>query len=449
MSFDDSLVLAHGGVEGALPMPLSLFVYALLAIVLVAYLALRVRSAPVLPWPVGRLLPGWFQGVVRGGAALLGALGLVGWVVVLTAALFGNQSPATNITWLALSAGFLALFPVLSVLFGDLWRAVSPYRTLARGWTWLVGADGRGGTGPLARIWAGGEQPPAWAGWVAPVGVLSLGWCLLARESPEEPAGLGVWLLVYSLVILAGTLRWGMAWVDRAEGFGVLFGLFASLAPLRRTPDGVVLGPPLVGPRGVEPTPGAAGTLAVALALVLFDGFSTADPWIDVVQDAEGAMWTLLHSVGLLVAVALVVAVALGLARIVALDGRPDALALALVPGFVAVVAGATVAHDLPVVLIDGQFLPILASDPYGQGWDLFGTRSNSPDFELLSAATFAWLESAAVAIGVVGSMLVGHDLLARRKGAAPLVRSLFVWSVAVAAAGTAALVLVLGAGGE
>ena len=67
----DALVLAHGGVEGALPMPLSLFVYALVAIVLVAYLALRLRPATVLPWPAGRLLPGWFQGLVKAEPSLL------------------------------------------------------------------------------------------------------------------------------------------------------------------------------------------------------------------------------------------------------------------------------------------------------------------------------------------------------------------------------------------
>jgi hypothetical protein len=415
-------------------MPFSLFLYALGAIVLVAYLALRFRTDPVLDAGAGRVLPGWCQAVVRVGAAVLGVLGVVGWAVVLTAGLFGNPSPATNVTWLALSTGLLALFPLLSVLLGDVWRAVSPYRTFGR----------------LAERWVHEDvEAPAWAGWVAPLGVLSLAWFLLARESADEPRGLGAWLLVYSLVILGGTVRWGRAWVDRAEGFGVLFGLFASLAALRRSDEGVVGGPPLVGALAVRATPAVGATLAVGLATVLFDGFTLADPWIEIVRETEGLSYVLAHTVGLVIAVALVLMVGLGTARFsAAADADADEVAVGLVPAFIAVVAGITVAHDLPVVLIEGQFLPILASDPYGQGWDLFGTSSNAVEFDLLSAATFAWLESAAIALGVVGSMLVAHDVLVARTDVRPTPRALSDVACAVAAASLAGIALILGAGG-
>lgn len=429
------MVLAHGGVEGALPMPLSLFLYGLVAIVAVALLVLRARPDPVLGGGGARVLPGWVQAPARVGHVLLAALGLVGWAVVLTAALFGNASPATNVAWLALSTGFLALFPIVSVVFGDVWRAVSPYRTLGRAIERVAGAD---------------AEPPAWARWLAPVAVGSLLWMLLAPASPDLPRPLGWWLLGYSVVVLGGAFRWGMAWVERVEGFGVLFSALASLAVLHRTPEGLAAGPPLVRARDRVLDASAVAVLLVAVAGSLFDGFSLTDPWIEVIGGYEDAGWALVSTVGLVVAVFVVAAVWLGLGRVLAdpLDRPPEAAAVLLGGALVPLTAGALLAHDLPQVLIEGQFLPILASDPYGEGWDLFGTASNAVDFELLSSQTFAWLESAVVALGAVGSMLVGHDLLTVA-GRRRLPRALTALAVVVALAAVASAWLVLGSAGD
>jgi hypothetical protein len=432
---------AHGGVEGALGMPFSLYLYLLAALLLVVYLALRAQPAPLVPSSVGRSVlhpPTWLRLGAQVGGHLLGA---VVWLVVLTAGLFGTESSASNIIWLASSVGLLAAFSFVSVLVGDLWRALSPFR----------------GLGLLARRWVPDDaEPPAWAGWVAPAGVLSLAWFLLARENVDEPRGLGAWMLVYSLVIVAGTLRWGLAWVHRAEGFGVLFGLFASLAFLhgeQRDDDAqsdLRVRWPLVGAAGLVPTPGAALTLAAGLALVLFDLFSTTDLWLDLLREADGTTFVLMQSAGLLLAFGLAVVVAMAVGR-GAGDG-PDAgqhLPVLLVPGFVGVVAGLTIAQDLPTLLIDGQFLPILASDPYGQGWDLFGTSANVVEFEPLTAAVFAWIEYGAIIVGSLASLLVGHDVLASRDDVRPLSRSLFVLGVAVGLVALAGLAMVLGASAD
>lgn len=429
------MVLAHGGVEGALPMPLSLFLYGLVAIVAVALLVLRTRPEPVLGGGGACLLPGWVQAAGRVGHVVLAAVGLVGWAVVLTAALFGNASPATNVAWLALSTGFLALFPIVSVVFGDVWRAVSPYRTLGRALERLVGPA---------------HEPPAWARWLAPVAVASLLWMLLAPASPDQPRPLGWWLLVYSAVVLGGAVRWGMAWVERVEGFGVLFSALASLAVLHRTDEGLAAGPPLVRARDRVLDAAAVAVLLVAVAGSLFDGFSLTDPWIEVIGGYEDAGWALVSTVGLLAAVLVAAGVWLGLGRAVAdaLDRPAEAAAVVLGGALVPLAAGALLAHDLPQVLIEGQFLPILASDPYGEGWDLFGTASNAVDFELLSSQTFAWLESAVVALGAVGAMLVGHDLLTVA-GPRRLPRALAALAVVVALAAVASAWLVLGSAGD
>ena len=38
-------------------------------------------------------------------------------------------------------------------------------------------------------------------------------------------------------------------------------------------------------------------------------------------------------------------------------------------------------AHYLTFLIFEGQAIGYLASDPFGQGWDLFGTASNAIDY--------------------------------------------------------------------
>ena len=58
-------------------------------------------------------------------------------VVVLAAALFGTTDPFGNIapTWVYVI--FWVGMPVLSLLFGNVWRALSPWRAIADGFVWV------------------------------------------------------------------------------------------------------------------------------------------------------------------------------------------------------------------------------------------------------------------------------------------------------------------------
>jgi hypothetical protein len=432
------VTLAHAsGLFGGLPMPYPLFLYGMAAVVGVAWVVVRTRPNQILkPW-VPRLLPGWAQAVARVGTVVLQVVGVAGWLVVLTAGLFGNPEAQTNVAWLAISVGFLALLPLLSVLLGDVWRAVSPYRTL--------GAS-------LARVAPADAAPPGWAPWLAPVAVFSLAWMLLAHHDPQSPRALGWWLLIYSVVVLGGALRWGRRWVDEVEGFGVLFSLLASVAVFGRRAagegtEGLVLRRPLSGVAEVVPSAAGGAVLLTFLGIIVFDGFSLTQVWFDVIGTAERWADTAFSTGGLVLTVLVCTLVALTAARVAAnrTDQDPAAVAVALMPVLVPLAAGLGVAHDLPAVVVDGQFLPILASDPYGQGWDLFGTASDAIDYEVLSLATYAWLQSAAVALGSIAALVVAHDVVLPWGNGRRAALGAVAVAVAIAAVGVIALLL----GGE
>ena len=67
-------------------------------------------------------------------------------------------------------------------------------------------------------------------------------------------------------------------------------------------------------------------------------------------------------------------------------------------------------AHYLTFLLFEGQAVRYLASDPFGQGWDLFGTAHAAIDYSLLSQNGAWYLRSAFVVLGHVAALILAHD---------------------------------------
>ena len=99
-----------------------------------------------------------------------------------------------------------------------------------------------------------------------------------------------------------------------------------------------------------------------------------------------------------------------------------------LVPIALAYVA----AHYFTLLLFQGQAVEFLASDPLGDGSDLFGTADSQIDFTLIgSNATWYWQVGFVVA-GHVAALTLAHDrALALYEDAKLAVRSQY-WMLAV-----------------
>ena len=83
----------------------------------------------------------------------------------------------------------------------------------------------------------------------------------------------------------------------------------------------------------------------------------------------------------------------------------PD-FVLPLVP-----IAGAyLVAHYFSLFLIQGQFIITLASDPFGRGWDLFGTVDFAPNLAIVSPETVWYVQVASLVVGHVAGLAIAHD---------------------------------------
>ena len=83
----------------------------------------------------------------------------------------------------------------------------------------------------------------------------------------------------------------------------------------------------------------------------------------------------------------------------------PD-FVLPLVP----IAAAYVIAHYFTSFVITGQFMFALISDPFGRGWDLFGTADFAPNLAIVSPETVWYVQVAALVVGHVAGLAIAHD---------------------------------------
>ena len=83
-------------------------------------------------------------------------------------------------------------------------------------------------------------------------------------------------------------------------------------------------------------------------------------------------------------------------------------------------------------------------SDPFGRGWDLFGTINHTIDYRIVEQAWLRWTQLALLVAGHLVALVVLHDTalrLLRRRAAA---RALWAMTALVCGSITAGVLLVL-----
>ena len=131
------LIIAHGLVGRAdLPVPEGVFIAAAAVVLVVSFLALAGGwSRPRLQtWRERRLLR-----LPLAADVVLGALGVLAFAVTVYAGLAGTSQETDNLAPTMVYVLFWVGVPFASVLLGDVWRLLSPWRAVGR----TVGADAR------------------------------------------------------------------------------------------------------------------------------------------------------------------------------------------------------------------------------------------------------------------------------------------------------------------
>lgn len=406
-------VLAHG-ISGAtdLPIPLS---YALIGAAWAltfsfAVLAFAWREPRLDPDSPGIRLPGAARAVLDSTVArtLLATAGSIGAAGVVAAGFAGSQHPADNpvpgIVYIFVWVGV----PVASLVFGPVWKVVSPLRAAHR---LLCRCTGRAPGQGLLRY------PESWGYRPAAVLLFSFVWLELASPEPGSVLAVTIWFTGYLVLSTVGLVVFGTVWAERADPLEVYSSLLARLSPLARGADAApVLRWPLNNLAG---TPALLGSVAVAATLLgstAFDSFSMFPGWRDLLIEVGGdstLITTLLRTAGLLGFILVVWAVfelatraTGGLTR----EQRarlPILLAHSLTP----IVAGYIIAHYLTFLVEKGQATLILCADPFGRGWNLAGLADLEVHYILSShPSVLATIKVLAVLTGHILGVAAAHD---------------------------------------
>ena len=234
------------------------------------------------------------------------------------------------------------------------------------------------------------------------------------------------------------------AWSRNGEGFAVYFNFFSRISIWETRDREVGVRPPLGGLPRLDAGAGTVFFVTVMIGTVTFDGFSQGQLWKDLSVDAAQAIDGIVGldaapkvvaTVGLLVAVALIgLFYRLGIdgARSVGGDHGTAELRRSFIHTLVPIALAYVVAHYLTFLLFEGQATFYLASDPFGRGWDLFGTADRAIDYTYLSQNGAWYLQVAVVVIGHVCALILAHDrALALYRDPRLAVRSQY-WMLAV-----------------
>jgi hypothetical protein len=306
----------------------------------------------------------------------------------------------------------------IAALFGDVWAVVNPWNSLFAGVERLHAL-----VRPGRRFGLGLAYPSGLGVWPACALFLVFVWAELIWPARAEPSSLAVLVLIYSAITWGGMLLFGRGtWLAGGEAFTVAFGLIARFAPLERGGGrGWRLRPPAAGLlAGDAAAPSRVAFVLLLLASVTYDGFKETPAWAALAGDASTEVLPL--TLGLLVFALAFLAAFLLTCRLMAFTaggGGPGTAALAarFVTTLVPIAIAYHLAHYLSFLLINGQLLVALASDPFGFGWDLFGSAGYKPDIGVVGAK-FAWYTAlAAITVGHVIAVSLAHLVALRVYG--------------------------------
>jgi hypothetical protein len=362
-------------------------------------------------------------------AALLRIFGLVVFLYAAVAGIVGKDLLTNPIFGMFYVWWWVGL-PLLSVLLGPVWRAISPARTINLVFAKLSGGD------PDRGMY---DYPERLGYWPAALGLFAFVWMELVYPYSTELASVRLWCSVYVALMLIGGALFGSSFYERGDPFEVYSTLAGKLSVWGSRGGKVVVRSPLAGLATVVAAPGLVGVVAVLFGSTAFDSFRDSIRWVSFVQNTQHSPY-LLNNLGLLafcVGVGLIFAagtMASGVEPGFERRTLPDLFAHSVVP----IVIGYIVAHYLTFWFETGQQTLIQASDPLSNGANYLGTADWSVNYWLsLHPTLLANLKVVSVVTGHVLGVVSAHDraikLLPRRHqltGQLPLLFAMVAFTV-------------------
>jgi len=326
-------------------------------------------------------------------------LGVAFLLLVISAGLVGVQNGTRNVAPSTVWVVFWLVLPFGSAVIGNVYASLNPWRTLSR----LILPDAVERREALAR----------WGVYPAAVALFAFTWLELVWSDSSSPRTLAVAALVFSFYLIGLA-----AWIgpNTAMQFGDPFTTYnrviSAIAPFGRSSDGRLIWRGWIRALPVLPEwRGLTLFLIVMIGTVSYDGLSATSWWRDLLGGNSGAMWA--ETAGMVVIIA-VIGGAYWIASMAAgelsgSDRSAGGIAASFAHTLVPIALAYAFAHYFTLVLFEGQLFISTISDPFGQGWNLFGTANREISYWLSPEAVW-YVQVAAIVLGHVAGVVLAHD---------------------------------------
>lgn len=404
---------AHGlGGRQDLPVPLEFFIVGAGIVLVASFVALS------LLWPAPRLqTPPTYRTLISGAGAKVvftigGLIGFVALLAVLAAGLVGAPNPLRNPAPVLVFVAFWLIIPVVSGLVGDIYPIFDPWRRLASPFP----------SRPTERL-----RGRVDLGYL-PAAVVFFGFVWLELVAPDAgPRNLAIAAGIYTIYLLAAAAAYGREVMSVSfDGFAAYNHLLGAMGPIRFRPDSVEWGGWLRAVPQVPERRGLALLVVLMIGTVTYDGMSgglwweeTVTAWsranlsewfglsrtIADVLTGTAAMTLVISLVGGAYVFACWMAIGLGES-----DRSTRAVASRFAHTLIPIAFAYALAHYFTLIVFEGQLLLSTLSDPFGIGWDVFGTADRRVDYTLIDPNVTWYLQVAVIVVGHLGGVILAHD---------------------------------------
>jgi hypothetical protein len=366
---------------------------------------------------------------------LISLLGMVGIILI---GLYGPSNPLMNLSSHFIWVNWWVGMPLLFVIFGPLLHHLNPFLNLAQITQYLINKSSfKASKLPLS------QTMNIIGCWPAVFGILCWSWIEVIYPSASLPKFLAQMSLVWISATIVGTALFGLSnWQKNWDFFSIYFDILSSISPLQfNSKKQLVWQMPFVSLSQEKPSiPGQVGFMIAMLSSVLFDGLHSSPVWLSFdfylkkyapfLMDINGyipgiigvsSIWLFFYSVFIITCYA-ASQIALKLSKsdrqnkfadnssLTAFD-LAQRFSLSLIP----IALAYHIAHHFSSLMIQGQNVIHLISDPFGVGWNLFGTSLLYPDITLVDAKLTWYVALIAIVLGHVIAIWLTH-LIALQK---------------------------------
>ena len=453
---DLRLSYAHGfGDRYDLPVPLNWYLFGAGTVVALSFLFVSVfvritsERRQFYSLSIGSSLP--FQLIIfKGFIPLAKSISVVLFLFLILGGFVGSQEPSQNIgptlVWIILWVGLI----YFNALVFNLWIVLNPWKNIYRLFYVLF-------TGSRSKLFYSGKYnyPNSLKKWPALVLLFTFSWLEIVFPNSGSPVYISVLAINYSILTFLGMYLFGpINWLSNGEFFSVTFRLLSKCAPvvvsvssvegcrdcsrclddqencfdceycfdqsntlskrfkLRKFASG------LYDSRAVHLS--EIFFVLMLLSSVTFDGFSETPTWANIVSlgisftgDLVNYPVMLVSTVGL-VSNFLIFVVAYFLACFVASKAiaskySTESISKILLYSLIPIAVGYHIAHYFSFLLIQGQSMIYLISDPMGLGWDLFQTSTYKVYVGIVNAKVAWFVGIFAILAGHITAVYASH----------------------------------------